>query len=132
MGRYLDDAKAMYNYARIELEQWRHSADEILLRDAAEKTWGAVTLATNDLLESYGRRAPSGTGARKSELNAIERRDRRFRQLWMLARFAAMESTLHRDCFYDGDCRLPLVPYVIEDAREYLDDVESLSNGARA
>lgn len=132
MGRYLDDAKAMYNYARIELEQWRQSADEILLRDAAEKTWGAVTLATNDLLESYGRRAPLGTGARKNELNAIERRDRRFRQLWMLARFAAMESTLHKDCFYDGDCRLPLVPYVIEDAREYIDDVESLSNGARA
>ena len=131
MGRYLDDAKAMYNYARIELEQWQHSADEILLRDAAEKTWGAVTLATNELLESYGRRAPSGTGSRKSELNAIERRDRRFRQLWMLARFAALESTLHKDCFYDGDCRLPLVPYVIDDAREYIDDVESLSNGAR-
>lgn len=131
MGRYLDDAKAMYNYARIELEQWQHSADEILLRDAAEKTWGAVTLATNDLLESYGRRAPSGTGARKSELNAIERRNRRIRQLRMLARFAVIEVTLHKDCFYDGDCRLPLVPDVIEDAREYIDDVESLSNGAR-
>ena len=44
MGRYLDDAKAMYNYARIELQQWQDSNDEILLRDAAEKTWGAVTL----------------------------------------------------------------------------------------
>lgn len=131
MGRYLDDAKAMYNYARIELEQWRQSADEILLRDAAEKTWGAVTLATNDLLESYGRRAPSGTGARKSGLIAMERRNRRIRRLRMQDRFSAMESTLHKDCFYDGDCRLPLVPYVIEDAREYIDDVESLSNGAR-
>lgn len=130
MGRYLDDAKAMYNYARIELGQWRQSADDILLRDAAEKTWGAVTLATNELLESLGRRAPSGTGARKSELNALERRDRRFRQLRMLARFAAMESTLYKDCFYDGDCRLPLVPDVIEAAREYIDDVESLANGA--
>ena len=130
MGRYLDDAKGMYNYARIELAQWRQSADEILLRDAAEKTWGAVTLATNDLLESFGRRAPSGTGARKSELNGLERRDRRIRRLRMLDRFSAMESTLHKDCFYDGDCRLPLVPDVIEDAREYLDDVESLANGA--
>ena len=46
MGKYLDDAKAMYNYARIELQQWQDSNDEILLRDAAEKTWGAVTLAT--------------------------------------------------------------------------------------
>ena len=129
MGRYLDDARAMYNYARIELQQWQDSNDEILLRDAAEKTWGAVTLATNDLLESFGRRAPSGTGARKSELNTLERRDRRFRRLRMLARFSLMEANLHNDCFYDGECRLPLIPDIIEDAREYLDDVESLANG---
>ena len=127
MGKYLDDAKGMYNYARIELQQWRDTNDEILLRDAAEKTWGAVTLATNDLLEFYGRRAPSGTGARQIELNAIERRNRRLRSFRMLGRFAAMEAILHKRCFYDGDCRLPLVPDVIEDAREYLDDVESLA-----
>ena len=129
MGRYLDDAKAMYNYAHIELQQWRDTGDEILLRDASEKTWGAVTLATNDLLESFGRRAPSGTGARKSELNAVQRRDSRIRRLRMLSRFTEVESTLHKDCFYDGDCRVPLVTDVIDDAREYLDDVESLSNG---
>ena len=126
MGKCLDDAKAMYNYARIELQQWQGSNDEILLRDAAEKTWGAVTLATNDLLESQGRNAPSGTGARKSELNALERRDRRFRRLRILAQFSLMEANLHNDCFYDGDCRLPLIPDIIEDARDYLDDVESL------
>ncbi len=129
MGRYFDDAKAMYNYARIELQQWQQTNDEILLRDAAEKTWGAVTLATNELLESFGHRAPSGTGARRSELHAIERRERRFRRLRMLDRFAAMEGILHKDCFYDGDCRLPLVPDIIESAREYIDDVESLTNG---
>ena len=128
MGRYLDDAKAMYNYARIELQQWQDTNDEILLRDAAEKTWGAVTLATNDLLESYGRRAPSGTGARQIELNALERRNRRLRSLHLLNRFASMEAILHKRCFYDGDCRLPLVPDIIEEAREYLDDVESLAN----
>jgi hypothetical protein len=131
MGKYLDDAKAMYNYARIELQQWRQSNDEILLRDAAEKTWGAVTLATNDLLESRGRRAPSGTGSRKSELNVLERGDRRFRAYRMLDRFSAMEANLHKDCFYDGDCRLPLVPDIIEDAREYLDDVALLAGGQR-
>ena len=128
MGKYLDDAKAMYNYARIELQQWRDTNDEILLRDAAEKTWGSVPLATNDLLEAFGRRAPSGTGARKSELNTIQRHDRRVRRLRLLSRFTEIESTLHKDCFYDGDCRLPLVPDVISDAREYLDDVESLVN----
>ena len=129
MGKYLDDAKAMYNYARIELQQWQDSKDEILLRDAAEKTWGAVTLATNDLLESYGRRVPSGTGARRSELHAMERRNRRLRQMRMLERFMALENLLHKDCFYDGNCPLPLVPDFIESAREFLDDVESLAGG---
>ena len=129
MGRFLDDAKAMYNYARIELQQWRDTGDEILLRDAAEKTWGAVTLATNDLLESFGRRAPSGTGERKSELHAIERHDCRLRRLRMMVRFSSMEGILYKDCVYDGDCRLPLVPDIIEDAREYIDDVESLADG---
>ena len=128
MGKYLEDAKAMYNYARIELQQWRGSNDEILLRDAAEKTWGAVTLATNDLLESFERRVPSGTGARQIELHTIERSNRQIRSLRMLDRFAAMEGILHKDCFYDGECRLPLVPDVIEEAREYIDDVESLAN----
>ena len=129
MGRYLDDAKAMYNYARIELQQWQDTGDEILLRDASEKTWGAVTLATNDLLESFGRRAPSGTGARRSELHAIESHNRRFRRLRMLDRFMSMENLLHKDCFYDGNCPLPLVPDFIAEARDYIDDVESLSNG---
>ena len=128
MGRYLDDAKAMYNYARIELQQWQDTSDEILLRDAAEKTWGAVTLATNDLLESYGRRAPSGTGARRSELHAIERRNRRLRQMRLLDRFMALENLLHKDCFYDGNCPLPIVPDFIVGAREYLNDVESLAD----
>ena len=31
--------------------------------------------------------------------------------------------------FLDGECRLPLVPDIVEDAREYLDDVESLAGG---
>ena len=99
-----------------------------LLRDAAEKTWGAVTLATNDLLESYGRRAPSGTGARRSELHAIERRNRRLRQMRLLDRFMALENLLHKDCFYDGNCPLPIVPDFIVEAREYLNDVESLAD----
>ena len=126
MGKYLDDAKAMYNYARIELQQWQDSNDEILLRDAAERTWGAVTLATNDLLESYGRGAPSGTGARQSELQTLEQQHPHIRRLWMLARFASMNATLYKDCAYDGDCRKPLIPDVIEDGREYIDDVELL------
>ncbi len=132
MAEYLDDARALYAHALRELADWRHSHDEVLLRDAAEKTWGAVTQATNELLQVYDRTVPSGTGARRSSLNAIERQNRRIRSLRMLARFSEVEGILHKDCFYDGYCPLPLITDVItEDAREYLDDVEALSNGHR-
>ena len=47
----------------------------------------------------------------------------------LLNRFMALENLLHKDCFYDGNCPLPLVPDFIEEAREYLDDVESLAEG---
>ena len=131
MGDYLNDAKALYAHARRELAAWRESQDEVVLRDAAEKTWGAVTQATNELLQAYDRPVPSGTGARRSGLNAIERQNRRIRRLRMLDRFTTVEGVLHKDCFYDGYCPLPLITDVIEDAQEYLDDVESLSNGHR-
>ena len=129
MGYYLDDAKAMYRHAMLELETWRQSEDEIVLRDASEKVWGAITQATNELLQAYDRPVPSGTGARRSGLNAIERQHRQISRLRMRARFMEVENVLHKECFYDGYCPLPLVTDVIEDAREYLDDVEALSNG---
>ena len=52
MGRYIEDAWALYGHAVGELEEWRRTGDDVLLRDAAEKAWGAVTLAANELLES--------------------------------------------------------------------------------
>jgi len=132
VAEYLDDARALYAHALRELTDWRHSQDEVMLRDAAEKTWGAVTQATNELLQAYDRPVPSGTGARRSSLNAIERQNRNIRSLRMLARFSEVENILHKDCFYDGYCPLPLITDVItEDAQEYLDDVEALSNGHR-
>ncbi len=131
MAEYLDDARALYAHALRELADWRYSQDEVVLRDAAEKTWGAVTQATNELLQAYDRSVPSGTGARRGGLNAIERQNLRIRRLRMLDRFTTVEGVLHKDCFYDGYCPLPLITDVIDDAQEYIDDVEALSNGHR-
>ena len=74
-------------------------------------------------------RCLQGRGARRSGLNSIERQHRQIRRFRMLDRFNTVENVLHKECFYDGYCPLPLVTDVIEDAREYLDDVEALSNG---
>ena len=131
MGSYIEAAWALYGHAVGELEEWRRTADDILLRDAAEKAWGAVTLAANELLESQGRVVPDGTNARRDAIRAVERQNRRIGSLRLQARFLAAKNILHQDCFYDGQCPSELVVEVVtDDVREYLGDVASVANGS--
>ena len=131
MGSYIEDAWALYGHAVGELEEWRRTGDDILLRDAAEKAWGAVTLAANELLESQGRTVPDGTNARRDAIRAVERQNRRIATLRLQARFLAAKNILHQDCFYDGQCPSELVVEVVtDDVREYLGDVANVANGS--
>lgn len=132
MGKYLDDARVLYREALNELERWRQTQDEAVLRDAAEKGWGAVTQAANEVLDAYGRKIPRGTGARRSELRALEREDRQLRSLRLQDRFGNTEVILHWDCFYDGTCPPDLVvDQVVEGVKEYLDDVAEITERQR-
>ena len=132
MGKYLDDARTLYKQALVELERWRQTQDTVLLRDAAEKAWGAVTQAANEVIDARGRKVPSGTGVRRGELHTLERQDRRLRSLRLEDRFTSAEHVLHTECFYDGTCPVPLVTdMVIESVKEYLDDVEQVTSGRR-
>ena len=131
MGRYIEDAWALYGHAVGELEEWRRTGDSVLLRDAAEKAWGAVTLAANELLESQGRVVPEGTNARHDSLRAVEKQNRQLRSLRLRARFSDAKLILHQDCFYDGQCPTDLVvEMVTDDVREYLGDVANVVNGS--
>ncbi len=133
MGKYLDGARKLYAQSLKELGEWERTRDQTILRDAAEKAWGAVVLATNEVLEARGRRVPSGTNARRDELDALERKDRRLRGMRLRARFAAVELQLHRDCFYDGQCPMPGVrDSVTEDVKEFLDDAAELTATTRS
>lgn len=130
MGHYIEEAWALYNHALSELEDWRVTGDVILLRDSAEKAWGAVTQGANELLESQGRVVPPGTNARRDGIRAIERGNRRIRALGLYNRFSTAELILHRDCFYDGQCPPELVAEVVtDDVREYLGDISGVANG---
>ena len=130
MGRYIEEAWALYNHAVSELEDWRVTGDVILLRDSAEKAWGAVTQGANELLESEGWVVPSGTNARRDGIRAIEGGNRRIRALGLYRQFSTAELILHRDCFYDGQCPPELVAdFVTDDVREYLGDISGVANG---
>ena len=131
MGKYIEDSWALYGHALGELEEWRRTGDAVLLRDVAEKAWGAVTLAANELLESQGRVVPNGTNARRDGIRALEKQNRQVRTLRLRARFSDAKLILHQDCFYDGECPEELVVEVVtDDVREYLGDVASVANGA--
>ena len=131
MGRYIEDAWALYGHAVGELEEWRRTGDSVLLRDAAENAWGAVTLAANELVESQGRVVPEGTNARRDSLRAVEKQNRQLRSLRLRARFSDAKLILHQDCFYDGQCPTELVvEMVTDDVREYLGDVANVVNGS--
>jgi hypothetical protein len=132
MGKYIEDAKTLYNQALRELERWQQTQDLTVLRDAAEKAWGAVTQAANEVIEAYGRVVPSGTGARRQELARLERQHRQLRTLGLQGQFNTAELVLHRDCFYDGNCPVPYVSdTVVQDVKEFLDAVEQIAGEAR-
>ena len=132
MPAYMDEAWAFYNHALGELREWQITDDPILLRDAAEKTWGAVTLAANALLESRGEKAPSGTNARKNAIIRLESGDRRLRALNLSSKFNMAKTILHQDCFYDGKCPTELVTdWIAEYALAYLEDIDRLVDARR-
>ena len=131
MGSYIADAWALYDHALGELEDWRRTGDAMLLRDAAEKAWGAVTLGANELLESQGRIVPAGTSARRDGIRALEKRNRHLRALNLQGKFSNAMFILHQDCFCEGRCSEELIEDVVtNDVREYLDYVVNTANGA--
>ncbi len=73
VGRHLEDAEKLYAQAMTELSEWERTKEPTLLRDAAEKAWGAMVQATNEVLDAHGRRVLSGTNARRDALHALER-----------------------------------------------------------
>lgn len=132
MPAYMDEARGFHRHALGELREWRLTDDPILLRDAAEKTWGAIIMASNALLESRGREIPDGTNKRMNEIVRLENGDRRLRALGLSETFKKIKEILHQDCFYEGDCPVELITDWIErEARAYLEDVADAVSAAR-
>lgn len=132
MPAYMDEARGFHRHALGELREWRLTDDPILLRDAAEKTWGAITMASNALLESRGREIPDGTNTRMRAIFRLENGDRHLRALGLGEAFKDAKEILHQKCFYEGDCPTELITDWVERyARAYLEDVDSAMSARR-
>lgn len=126
MGIYLNKAKKMHQTAVAELEQWEHAKDVVILQEAAEKAWGAMTQASNELIQAFGKKVPHGTNVRRRTLEALEDEHRQLASLKLSHTFGFAEYVLHNDCFYEGDCTPDEVTrWIRTEAKRYLEDVEA-------
>lgn len=134
MSKRLDKAKKLYAHALRAYEDWqgateyshdRFAPENILLRYAAEKTWQAVALAAIEVLEAYDRPVPDDVLRLHIEIYNLRKQEPALNQL--LSAFIPIKSTLHTDCYQDGEILMPEMRYIItEDAKEFLGNVEAL------
>ncbi len=128
MGAYLDKAREFHRQAVTEFDEWKRvRSNDVLIRDAAEKAWGAVTQAANELIIVFdgGRELPVSSRGRQSALMEMERERRQLRSLHLAERYNAAQIVLHSQAFYEGDYRpADLERYITDLVKEYLDDVE--------
>ena len=128
MGAYLNTAKKMYQMALAELQQWKHARDKVVLQEAAEKAWGAITQASNELIKAYGRPVPHRTNARRRALSALEEQHRALETLRLPDTFAAAEYMLRNGCFYEGNCSPEELVHMIRvRTKQFLETVEQAS-----
>ncbi len=116
MNELLNDAVKALEAAIAELNEYAKSKDPMLLRDAAEKGWLAVSKVIEALLKSKGIDAKTYR----------ERRDAlsRLGLDYLRDRYAAREKFLHIDCFYDGLCDEDFVRRELDKVREIIDEVK--------
>ncbi len=115
----MNDAIKSLEAAVAELNEYAKSGgDPMLLRDAAEKGWLAVSKAIEALLRARGIDAKTYR----------ERRDAlsRLGLDYLRDRYAAREKFLHIDCFYDGLCDEDFVRKELDKVREIINEVKEL------
>lgn len=114
----LGDALKALERAIAELNEYAKSRDPVLLREAAEKGWLAVSKAVESLLKARGIEARTYRERRDalSKLGLDYLRDR----------YAAREKFLHIDCFYDGLCDEDFVRKELDKVREIIDEIKEL------
>lgn len=132
MNGYLESARALYEESLEAFERGRHSEDPKAIREAAEKSWGAMVQATNSLIEKRNLPVPRTPAERRARLADLERLDPHFKDMAFRDRFGAREHYLHEDCYFDGICPVDLLEEdIFEKVRAYIQDADRYVNQKR-
>lgn len=126
MGRYIEEAKELYAEAKKDFEAGKIEKDFIKLRDACEKAWGSIVLATNELFEKKDIPIAKSSKERREGLDRLEKTDLRVKEKGISDRYSARDNHLHRQGFYEGICEPALIESDIEKVECYIKDIEEL------
>lgn len=124
--KYLQQARKFYEAAKDEFLVSRKNGDELKIRQAAEKGWGAVVQATNALLVKKGMKVPKGTRRREDLLFEIQDKDKKIKNLNLGEKYGYLLRSLHSDCFYDGDISIKRIERDLRKVEEYINAVSKL------
>lgn len=89
-------------YANEEYKKFEEKRDPLLLRDASEKAWLAVILATDLLLTTSGIGKPSSYKERKNMLRTLLAKEPNLAALGIDDKFYARAYKLHILGFHEG------------------------------
>ncbi|MFQ6115230.1 MAG: DUF5618 family protein [bacterium] len=127
MKDYLQVAKDFMDKARKELEDGKQKRDELSIRDACEKGWGATVQAINALfVKKRLSPLPRSHRQRRELLDKLEGEDDQLREKNFLDRFMARAYALHERGFYNGELKVESIERELEKVEKLIMDIESL------
>jgi len=130
MGR-LGEAKKALELALEELEKYRKNREVLRLRNACEKGWLAMVLATDALLVSFGYKKPESYSERRRALEELEAKHPRISELGLRDRFGARGYYLHVQGYHEGTLSDIEVERELAKVKEYINDVEEILRGGQ-
>jgi len=125
---------SLFKEAREALEEAREIYGEYLktektmkLRDASEKGWLAMVLATGHLLTCAGAEKPRGRAERNELLEELEDHAAEVKELGLGNRMWARSDRLHALGFYESMISPKSLERELDEVERYLKDVEKLT-----
>ncbi|ABL78840.1 PaREP1 family protein [Thermofilum pendens] len=118
--------------ARREVDEYRKDREPLRLRNACEKGWLAVVLATDALLVALGYGKPESYRERRELLGKLEREKPEIARLGLRDRFGARGYYLHVQGYHEGALGADEVAEELEKVERYVGDVERIVESERS
>ena len=136
--KLLEEAKKALRLAFEELEEYRREREILRLRNACEKGWLAMVLATDTLLVNFDYKKPESYSERRRALEDLEAKHPKIAKLSLRDRFGARGYYLHIQGYHEGtlsdvevEKELVKVKEYVEDAEQILKDIAQLHQNYR-